>query len=253
MTHATLAHIFRHPVKSAGWQEISGCDLTENEALPFDRHWAIATEGAPFPGNPEGWEPKMRFLRGAAGGSLQAIRAEFDEATLDLSLHHPDRPDFVGRLPDDGPALTRWLEPLWPGSRPAPSHLVNRTDGGALTDSRDPFVSLLSLTSLRILSARMEIDLTMQRFRGNLWLDGLAPWEEFDLVGHRIKIGLAELEVVERIERCVATTFDTGTGRPLGNPLEALERGWDHRDFGVFARVTRSGPIKLGDQLEVLT
>lgn len=252
MKPLTLTHIIRHPIKSVGWQELDACSLTKEQALPFDRHWAIATEGAPFDGNPDEWHPKMRFVRGAAGGSLQAVRADFDDASKTISLSHPDLPDFKGKLPDDGPNLVNWLTPLWPSTRPASSHLVQRTDGGALTDSKPPYVSILSLTSLRILSKRMGLDLSKHRFRGNLWLDGLAPWEEFDLIGKDIQIGQARLHVEERIERCVATTFDPETGRPLGDPLTALETAWDHRDFGVFARVIQSGDIRVGDEVKVL-
>ena len=249
---AHLAQIVRHPVKSAGFQTLTRAALTEGRPMPFDRVWAVVTEGARFEGAPEGWAAKMNFLRGAAEGGLQAIRAEFDEGTGALTLTHPARPPFRGTLPADGPALVDWLRPLWPASRPAPKALVARADGGALTDVPDPFVAVLNLSSLRALGQRMGRELSIHRFRGNLWLDGLAPWEEFDLIGKRLRIGGAVLRIEEPITRCVATSFDPDTGLPAGDTLSALEQGWGHRDFGVYARVIQGGTVVLADTVEIL-
>lgn len=247
-----LAHICRHPVKSVGYQEIERVALTEGRPMPFDRAWAVAHEGAGFD-QPEGWEPKLKFLRGWAEGALQAIRADFDDATQRITLRHPARPDLAATLPDDGAAVVDWLRPLWPARRPAPTALVARRDGGALTDVPEPYVSILSLTSNRILGQRLGQELSIHRWRGNLWLDGLAPWEEFDLIGRTLAIGEALLRVEERITRCRATCANPETGRSDADTLGALEEGYGHIDFGVYARVIRSGTIVQSDRVEVLT
>ncbi|WP_334194946.1 MOSC domain-containing protein [Pararhodobacter sp.] len=251
MSGAHLAHIVRHPVKSAGYQELDRAALIQGRPMPFDRIWAVATEAAKFPDAPEGWAAKMNFLRGAAEGSLQAIRADFDEATGALTLTHPGRPAFTGTLPADGPALVDWLRPLWPANRPAPRALVQRQDGGALTDVPDPFVAILSLGSLRALGQRMGRELSIHRFRGNLWIEGWAPWAEFDLIGQEIGLGEIRLRIEEPITRCVATTYDPATGQQAGDTLAALQSGWGHKDFGVYARVLNSGTVARGDRVEI--
>ncbi|MCB1387853.1 MAG: MOSC domain-containing protein [Rhodobacteraceae bacterium] len=252
MSDARLAHIVRHPVKSVGFQELDRATLIQGRPLPFDRAWAVATEAAKFDAAPDGWVAKMNFVRGAAEGGLQAIRADFDEATGTLHLAHPDRPDFTGILPRDGDALTDWLRPLWPANRPAPRGLVARRDGGALTDRPDGPLSLLSLASLRALSERMGRALSIHRFRGNLWLDGWPAWREFDLTGRELRLGGARLRIGDRITRCVATTFDPMTGRAAGDTLSALESGWGHEDLGVLAEVIEGGPVAVGDTVEIL-
>lgn len=251
MSGLTLAHICRHPVKSVGYQEIERVALAPGHPLPFDRTWAVTHEGAGFD-QPEGWEPKLKFLRGWAEGSLQAIRAEFDDATQRITLRHPARPDLSATLPHDGPALVDWLRPLWPARRPAPAALVSRRDGGALTDVPEPYVSILSLTSNRILSQRLGQDLSIHRWRGNLWLDGLAPWEEFDLIGRTLAIGEARLTVEQRITRCRATCANPETGRTDADTLGALEEGYGHIDFGVYARVIQAGDITRGAPVEIV-
>jgi uncharacterized protein YcbX len=113
-------------------------------------------------------------------------------------------------------------------------------------------VSILSLASLRDLSARMQHDLSPHRWRGNLWLDGLEPWEEWGWIGRTIRIGEAELRVEERITRCRATSADPLTGVIDADTLGGLKAAFGHQDFGVYAVVTKAGRIATGDPAVVL-
>jgi len=42
------------------------------------------------------------------------------------------------------------------------------------------------------------------------------------------------------------------TGRRDADTLGALENGWGHTDFGVYAEVTQTGMIRPGDSVEVI-
>ena len=84
---------------------------------------------------------------------------------------------------------------------------------------------------------------------GNVLLEGLAPWAEFDLVGQTIALGGARLVVTKRIERCAATNVDPATGvRDMQIP-HALDALYGHHDCGVYARVAASGRVAVGDAL----
>jgi uncharacterized protein YcbX len=117
-----------------------------------------------------------------------------------------------------------------------------------MSDAPFASVSILNEASLRALSQKIGQDLDPRRFRGNLWLDGLAPWEEFDLVGKRLRIGAAEVDVVEPIGRCRATEANPVTGRRDAPTLAALEDGWGHTRFGVYAMVRKGGLVAVGDE-----
>lgn len=245
---ARLERIVRHPVKSVGVEELAEAVLTAGRPLPGDRAWAVAHAAAELPAD-GGWAPKRNFLRGVAGPELMAIRAETSEDGR-IVLTHPR----AGRIEIDpvreGERLVAWLTPLWPAGHPAPARLVAAPPTG-LGDTPDPFVAVLSLASLRALGQRMGQDLSIHRFRGNLWLDGLAPWEEFDLIGRKLRIGGAVLAVREAITRCQATTANPETGRFDADTLGALEAGYGHRDFGVYAQVLDGGPVRRGDPVEL--
>ena len=243
-----LAHLCRHPVKSIGFEEIPRAVLTEDRAFPFDREWAVAHEAARFGARPEGWAPKMNFVRGWASPALMAVTCTGDEAARRLVLAHPELPAISVALDDpaDQARLLAWLRPLWPANRPDPAHVVH-LPGRPMTDVPEPFVAVLSLSSLADLSARVGQDLSIHRFRGNLWVDGWAPWAEFGLVGQEITVGGAVLRVEARITRCRATCANPVTGRHDAELLQALEAGFGHEDFGVYARVIRGGMVEVGD------
>jgi uncharacterized protein YcbX len=246
-----LAHIVRHPIKSVGYEEIESASLTKGRALPFDRHWAIAHEAASFGAQPSQWASKRNFVRGVAGHQLMAVRAQTDTAAGTVTLSHPRAKDITVDPIAQSQQLIDWVRPFWPDTRPAAANVVHLPDQ-PFGDMPDPFVSLLSLSSLRALGHRTGADLSIHRFRGNLWAEHWPPFHEFDLIGKTLRIGGAELRITQRITRCLATTVSPKTGRSDVDTLAALENAYDHQDFGVYALVTKSGPIALNDDIEVL-
>ena len=237
-----VAMICRHPVKAMGREEMARVLLTAGECLPDDRRWAVAHEAARLV---PGWNPCTNFARGAKAPSLMAITSTLDGDRVTLS--HPDRPDIAFRPddPDDLAPFLDWLGPLLPEGRAAPVGIVSA--GRAMTDSGDPFVSILSRASLDALSTRAGRPLSEHRFRANLWIEGAEPFAEFGWIGRSLRIGEATLYVEERITRCRATMADPATGEIDVDTLALLEAGWGHRDFGVFARVVQGGAVALGD------
>lgn len=242
---AVLARICRHPIKGHGREDIASVRLLAGACLPFDRHWAVAHEAAKLV---SGWNACANFTRGAKAPELMAVTCKLDEATASLTLSHPAQGDITFR-PDhaaDLPRFLAWVAPLIPADRAQPARIVSA--GRGMTDSDFPSVSILSLDSLRDLSARMAHDLSVDRWRGNLWLDGAAPFAEFDWIGREIAIGGAVLRIEERITRCRATMVDPTTGKIDADTLAGLQTHYGHQDFGVYATVISGGPLALGDE-----
>ena len=240
-----LAQICRHPIKGHGRETLASVRLLAGECLPWDRHWAVAHEAAKLE---PGWNPCVNFARGAKAPELMAITSQLDEASGLITLHHPTSSaiTFDPDDPADLPGFLNWVRPLNPENRAQPAQIIKA--GCGMTDSDFPSVSILSMSSLADLSARMGQDLSPHRFRGNLWLDGAAPWAEFDWIGREIRIGTATLKINERITRCNATKVDPATGIPNADTLTALETAYGHQDFGVYATVTQSGNIATGSE-----
>lgn len=243
---ATLAQIWRHPIKGIGTEELARVAVSADQPLPMDRAWAVLEDGGDAA---PGWRACRNFLRGAKGPSLMAISAE--TAAQHVTLTHPDKAPIRVHL-EEGPApdLFSWLSDIYPEDRRAPTTMVKAPSIG-MADAPFASISVLNLASLRALSQKAGHNLDTRRFRGNLWLDGLAPWEEFDLVGKTLVIGAAELEVVEPIGRCRATEANPETGQRDTPTLQLLQDGWGHTEFGVYAKVTVGGDIAVGDSVSV--
>lgn len=241
-----LDQIWRYPIKGIGAERLRAIDLTPSLPLPLDRAWAMLEDGGDAS---DGWRSCRNFLRGAKGPSLMAITCRVDGDLIHLS--HPDRPDISTAPEAIDAALFEWLAPIYPAERPKAAALVKSPPEG-MADVSFASVSVLNPSSLRALGQKLDQDLDRRRFRGNLWIEGLAPWEEFDLVGKNLTIGDTTLEVMETITRCRATEANPQTGQRDANTLKALQDGWGHQDFGVNAMVRIGGQIKVGDTVSTL-
>ncbi len=252
MNGGSLSHIFRHPIKAHGREELSSVRLAEGEAMPWDRHWAVAHDLSKFNPDVPGWMPCINFQRAARSPSLMAIEARFDEATGEIDLRHPALPPLRFNPETEGARLIDWVAPISPQLRFRPVALV-RAPGRAMTDTAYPSVSVKNLASNVALGKKMRRDLSIHRWRGNLWLDGFAPWAEMEWIGKRLRIGQTVLEIRERVGRCRATMANPETGEVDADTLDALMETVGVQDFGVFGTVLQGGEIRPGDQVEVLT
>ena len=99
----------------------------------------------------------------------------------------------------------------------------------------------------------------MERFRPNIVLDGIQPFEE-DFI-HEIRIADVVLEFVKPCNRCMVTTIDQSEGVSISNePLETLAQirrgkggGLQGVFFGQNAIPRKLGAIAVGDDVEILS
>jgi len=227
--------------------------LSEGKCLPWDRRWAVAHEMAKIDFDDPEWASCNNFSIGAKAPELQAITARCDMPYQKVTLSHPRLKDLTisPDLPADHGAFIQWIMPIVPKHRALPSRIV-RAEGRGMTDTDYPSVSIINLASHREVAARVDGEYSHLRWRGNFILDGLSPWEEMSWIGQKIRLGLAELEIVEPIVRCKATCVSPETGQSDADTLTILKENWDHQYMGVYARVIKTGDIRQGDQVERL-
>ncbi|PTX54544.1 hypothetical protein C8N43_3360 [Litoreibacter ponti] len=243
----SLAHIWRHPIKSHGREALDRVTLEQGRTMPFDRTWAVAHEGARIDGTE--WAPCANFSRGAKAPLLMAIHCSLDETTEMLTLSHPDRDPVTLHPERDEAQLIDWVRPLIPKDR-AQSARVVRVDGRGMTDSPFPSISIANLASHKAVEEQLGQSLQFERWRANLWLDGLEPWEEARWLGKTVRIGGAAFKIEEQITRCLATTANTTTGLRDADTLGAL-KAFGHQEFGLYGVVTQAGDLAIGDAVEI--
>ncbi|GAA6181327.1 MULTISPECIES: MOSC domain-containing protein [unclassified Shimia] len=245
----TVAALWRHPIKAHGRESVGHISLVEGQTFPWDRRYAVAHEAAKTEGGE--WASCRNFSRAAGAPSLMAITAKVDEASNKITLQHPDLWDLTLDPNTQGDKLIEWVRPIMPADRATSVTLVPAGEHG-MTDSAFPSIAIHTTASHRALEGRMGQSLSTERWRGNIWLDGFAPWEEFDWLGKTLRIGTTEIEIRERITRCMATTSNPDTGKRDADTIGTLNEAFGHQDFGVYGVVTKSGDIAVGDTAEVL-
>ncbi len=250
---ARVAALWRHPIKSHGREALDEVTLTAGQTMPWDRHWAVMHDGAQVDLENPAWAICRNFMIGAGTPGLAGIWAKLDEASGTVTLTHADLGSHVFQPdnPDDWAGFMMWVLPLCPADKRQPKGIYT-VAGRGMTDSAEPTISIMNTASHAEVATRLGQPIAQERWRGNIWLDGLPAWEEFAWIGKTIRIGGTELAVREPIERCMHTTANPHTGRRDADTLGALRDGWGHQNFGVYAVVTKTGKLALNDTAEVL-
>ena len=253
MSSAKIAALYRHPVKGLSPEEIDEALLEENGHFPCDRLFAIENGPSGFDPTAPAHQPKFKFLMLMRNERLARLTTRYEEASGLLMMEQNGKIAAQGNLHDDTgrDAITHFLETYLADDMRGPAKILT-AEGYRFMDSKSGFVSILNLASVADIATRIGRPyLDPLRFRANIHAKGWEPWAENTLVGARLKIGEAELEVIKRIERCAATDVDPKIGIRDVRMVEALERLYQHHDCGIYAKITRRGTIRPGDDIRV--
>jgi len=252
MSLTRLTSIHRYPVKGFGAQELSETDLQPGQGIPFDRCLAIANGGRALAGGGE-WTPCQAFVRLTKNPDLPRYALAFDEAANTATLLGPDgravavHGDGTGGADD---ALAGWFAP---GPLGPPRAVAQSRSGGAgYWDHEDAAISVINLATIATLERSAGRPVNPMRFRANLYVAGLPPFQELAFIGRLVRVGEAVLEVLRPTDRCRATSVDPATGDTGLNVPALLARTQGHIYCGVYARVVQAGRIMPGDPVEDL-
>lgn len=244
-----ISALWRHPIKGHGRERVETVTLVAGETMPWDRRWAVAHELAET--DDSAWAPCANFSRGSKTGALMAINASCNPASGTVTLTHPDLLDLTFDPDTEEQRFLSWVRPLMPDNRAQSVRLI-RVEGRGMTDTDYPSISLLNLASNDAMAEIMQQEMSALRWRCNLHVSGLAAWDEFDWVGKALRVGTVELKVCEPIGRCMATAANPKTGLRDADTLGTLNAHLGHQNFGVYATVTRSGDVGVGDVIELV-
>ncbi|MEN8892585.1 MOSC domain-containing protein [Planktotalea arctica] len=246
MTQVTS--LWRHPIKSHGREAVQSTTLIAGHTMPGDRVWAVAHDASSADGS--AWVSCGNFSRVSKAPALMAMTATLNDVTGMVTLNHPKLAEFTFNPDGDIAPFLDWVRPIMPSDRAQSARLVRVPDRG-MTDSDFPSVTICNMSSHRAVQQKIGFGLSIHRWRGNIWLDGLAPWEEFDWMDRDIRIGDAILRPMERTDRCAATTTNPETGLRDADILSVLD-SYGHRDFSVRAEVIQGGHIEIDNKAELI-
>lgn len=254
---ATVIGIHRYPVKSLGGESLDSVELT-GRGIAWDRALAMPNGRVAMPGQGR-WAPFDAFFVLKNRGDLGTLSARIDPPGAGVDDAHTIEVlragttvasvPIVGTTPriDENDTVGAWIGN--PGIGADSHNQQVFTSGVPLWDAEQAHLSIINLATVRAIGSAMGVELDPLRFRANIYIDGLAPWEELNLVGCPIRIGGATLEVFSSIERCRATSARPGTNGWDLNVPGALAGYFGHLHNGIYARLTHAGNVRPGDTL----
>lgn len=248
---ARVEHLFHYPVKGLAGVELVEAQLAAGGGFPYDRAVAISNGTVPVAGDGSWTSPSALYGLARNPGLTRLALRVGDGPGTPVTVTAPDSTAFlvhldgtVDRSAELAEASRRVAGLVAPGPSGPPAVVMA---GTPLWQRAEAAISVVNLATLRLLSDAWGIDLDLRRFRANVYVDGLEPWAELDLVGGRLGLGGAELEVMGPLARGAGVGVDPDDGSTLLDVSGMLAAGVGHRFVGVHARVVGAGRVRRGD------
>lgn len=217
-----------------------------------DRCYAIRRR----PGDLSTWAPKEEFFVGMNKALMAMESPSFDAGTGGGGRPHRLNQQYLNglaaRLGVDGPLTVQEADSTY--------NLADRSGG---------YVSLLNTASVNELSKYVRHHVNPARFRMNLLMQGMKPFEELEWVNgypgtREIQIGACLFRVHNACERCRAINASLTTGMydlALQRELAAMMRARGYESpkgkkqdvMGILLAPLNNGVIRKGDTVRMLS
>ena len=126
-----------------------------------------------------------------------------------------------------------------------------------LMDEKNPFfdtmpnntISLINKKSISDFSNKISTNIEFERFRANIYIDGLDAWKDRDWIGKTININNIKFFVSDEISRCSATNLKPSTDIVTINLPNQLKKTYDHINMGLYIVPQQNGVISKEDKI----
>jgi uncharacterized protein YcbX len=249
---ASIAALFRHPIKGFTPEKLKIADLVAGGPFPGDRLYALEDGPSGFDPAQPAWISKQRFAVLASIAEVAKAKTRLDDSTGVTHASAEGMRPFAGKLADpaDRAAFAAWASELLGEAARGPLRLLDGA-GWRFLDHPLGHVSIINLASVRDLEQRLGRRLDPLRFRANLYVDGWPAWAENDWEGRAMTVGAAKAKVFKPIVRCAAPGVDPETAVRDVDVAGELFRLYGHTLCGVYIQVTEGGRVQEGDPASV--
>lgn len=253
---ATVTDLVRYPVKGLSLQRLKSVELKPGRGVEGDREFALALPDTSFNEDHPRALPKTRFLMLARQEALARLATEYDDISGILRITDGAASFEASTRTSEGVAsinefFARFVPMDAQQGNPRFVRGFNHrfTDVGVNSTELMNAISVLNLASVRDFENKIGRPVDPRRFRMNILIDGLRPWEEMDWIGREIAIGQIKLRGRRLTVRCPATEVNPDTAlRDIDVPKE-LKRLYGHAYLGVYLQVEAGGVLAVGDDL----
>ena len=258
----TISSINYCPVKSISFQSIDNCEIKKNIGIVGDRIFAFAKDLDQdqvklFEKNPEDRKGKWnKVLTLKNSPFLNKYNFLLKEEKLTLTFKEKEILTIDVNISSERQKLSNKIIEL-ENSLKEPLVLMQNKEfpffDTTISKNVDfvNSVSLLNVQSIIDFQKKIGEEIEIPRFRGNICIDGLKPWEERNWIGKVIKINDVSFKVEKNIPRCVAINLKPKTDNNSLNLLQSLKKTYNHFDMGIYLTALNDGKIKISSQITI--
>ena len=250
------------PVKSISFQSIKSCEILKNTGIVGDRIFAFS-KGLDL-NQAQLFEKKLEERRGKwnkiltlkNSPSLNKYNFLFDNDKLTLTQNNKEILTINIDDTSEYELLSNKILEL-ESSLQKPIYLMKNKDIPFFDTSisnktiLNHSISLINTKSVEDFQNKTNQEIETQRFRGNIFVDGVDAWEERNWIGKIIKINDISFKVEKNIPRCVAINLKPNTDDNSLNLLQSLKKTYNHFDMGVYLTALDDGSINIGDNISL--
>lgn len=256
-----VAVLYRYPVKGFTPELPESLRITADGRVAGDRVLGFRFANTPEPDDE--WSTKHGMLALVNTPGIASLRLQYNDAGGRLRVEHDgavlveDTLDAEGRqrIIEAVAAFATGLPESALAGHPErlPLRLIGDGTTSRYQDRPDGYVTLHGRSSVEALGQRLGTDISEVRFRSNVAIEGLAPFEEQDWMGRTLRIGDVRFRVHIPIRRCLATHANPDTGERDQPILTTLTRAFAQEEPTLAVALVPLGPgeIRLGDELEL--
>jgi len=247
------------PVKSLSFQSLKSCNIKKELGMVNDRVFAfsrgIDTEKAKIIEKKPNERKLNNFLSLKNSPVLNKYNFIYSKDKLTLTIQEKELISISPESEEERTLLCNKLLEI-ENSLLKPLNLLKNDEFPFFdtTHSKNIFnsMSLINLNSIKDFEKKINTKVEFQRFRANLYIDGLDAWEERNWINKIIKINNVSFKVEKNIPRCVAINIKPETDDSSLNLLQSLKKTYNHFDMGVYLTALDKGKISVGDKLEYI-
>ena len=254
--NCTISSIHYCPVKSVSFQSLDFCDVTKNLGIANDRIFAFSRiidleKAKKIEKNPN--ERKLNnFLTLKNSPVLNKYNFIYKDNILKLIKDNKEIISVSADNPNERLTISNKLMEL-ENSLITPIQLLKNVNFPFFDTSHSNnifnSISLININSIKDFEKKINEKVESQRFRANLYVDGIDAWQERNWIGKIIKINNVSFKVEKNIPRCVAINLKPKTDDNSLNLLQSLKKTYDHFDMGIYLRTLNDGKIEVGNNV----
>ena len=264
----SISGLYIYPVKSLGGISLDTVELTDR-GFRYDRRWLLVDENNQFLTQRK--HTQMALLQAAiADDGIEVYKKNNPSERIKFPFVTENKPgenvtiwDDVCEAVEVSKEVSQWFTDalamncklmFMPDDSLRNIDPRYALDDNDITSFSDAYpVMLIAKESLDDLNERLDEKLPMNRFRPNLVIEGLEPYEE-DLIKH-FSVNAIDFFGVKLCSRCVLTTVNQQTGIKGKEPLKTLAtyRSLNNNIyFGQNIIYKGKGTIATGDKVIVI-